>query len=101
MPKVSLQSADKYVHFTFHFVFTWLWFLYFESRKNELGNSKTIFLVFLLSFLYGISVEIMQGLFTLTRKADLFDVLANTVGALTAAASILVFQKYIRKEKSL
>lgn len=101
VPKVGLQDADKYVHFTFHFVFMWLWFLYFKSRKNELGKTKTIFLVFLLSFLYGISVEIMQGLFTATRKADLFDVLANTSGALTAGIAIVIYQKYIAKEKSL
>jgi len=101
VPKVGLQDADKYVHFTFHFVFMWLWFLYFKSRRNELGNAKTLFLAFLLSFLYGISVEIMQGLFTATRKADLFDVLANTTGALTAVIAIVVYQKYIAKEKSL
>ncbi|HLF53322.1 VanZ family protein [Flavobacterium sp.] len=99
VPQVSLQNADKYVHFTFHFVFTWLWFLYFSHEKIESSNAKTILAVFLLSFIYGISVEIMQGFFTIARKADIYDVLANTTGAVMAVISIRLYQKYMQKRK--
>jgi VanZ family protein len=99
MPNVGLQNADKYAHFTFHFVFTVLWFLYFNFKRTESSNAKTILMVFLLSFIYGISVEIMQGMFTINRKADIFDVLANTTGAVMAVIVIRLYQKYLRKEK--
>lgn len=99
MPKVALVNSDKYVHFVFHFVFTGLWFLCFYHEKNGLSNAKKIFLVFLLSFAYGILVEIMQDLFTRTRKADVFDVFANTAGALTAVILIRFYQMFLQKEK--
>ncbi len=91
---MSLIDADKYVHFTFHFVFTWLWFLYFNHKKKGQRNSKTIIIVFFLSVFFGIAIEIMQELFTTTRKADVFDVMANMTGAIAAVVFIRLWQKY-------
>jgi len=80
-PSVGVSSADKYVHASFHFVFTILWFLTLDKR----GYSRKILTrVFLGSVVFGIAIEIMQGLFTKTRQADVFDVLANVAGAFTA-----------------
>jgi len=88
LPKIGVQGADKYVHVTFHFVFTLLWFLYL--RQQNTNNRKVLSRIFLASLFYGIVIEIMQGLFTTTRTADITDVMANTGGALFALATILV-----------
>ena len=99
MPKVSLPGADKYVHFTFHFVFTWLWLSFLSYKNKKRSDVKTILTVFFLSVFYGIVIEILQGLLTTTRKEDIFDVFANMAGATAAVISILLYQKYIQKEK--
>lgn len=94
LPTVKLTEADKFVHATFHLMFTGLWFLYLKfEHKSPLTKA------FFGSVVYGISIEIMQGLFTQTRKADLKDVLANTVGTLLAVLLILGYQK-LRERKA-
>lgn len=91
LPTVKLSGVDKYVHVTFHFVFTVLWFGYFKD------NSKNVLLkVFVASLFYGILIEIMQQLFTQTRKADIQDVAANSLGAALAITAILCYRHFTK-----
>lgn len=96
LPRVGVKGADKYVHFTFYFVFTILWFLYF---KNKNGTVKSNLLkVFFLALLYGVLIELAQSFFTLTRKADIWDVLANATGAFFAIVAILFYNTFLKKD---
>lgn len=99
LPEIAIKNADKYVHFTFHFGFVMLWFLYFDFNKKTANRFKTILVLFLLSFLFGVAIEIAQKLFTTTRSADVFDVAANTTGTLTASL-LIVGYIFSRKEIS-
>lgn len=94
LPSFGVSGADKYVHFAFHFVFTMLWGFYLWAKLNEITISK-IGRVVILSFCYGILIEISQEIYTKTRHADIFDVLANSTGALVA----LVFFVLIKRQK--
>lgn len=98
-PKVELSNSDKYAHFAFYFVFSGLWFLYFSHRKDSFNRVRTVLVVFFLSLFYGIAIEMMQYLFTDTRKADVFDVLANAFGAVIGLLVIGSYQKYLQKIK--
>ena len=95
LPSLGVSEADKYVHFTFHFVFTILWGFYFWLKLNERTISKIIRVV-ILSLCYGILIEFLQETYTTTRHADIFDVLANCTGA---AIALVVFV-FIKKTKS-
>ncbi|MDI1316186.1 VanZ family protein [Flavobacterium sp.] len=94
LPSIGVSGADKYVHATFHFVFTMLWGTYFWKQQNELQLPKIAAVVFI-SISFGILIEILQETLTTTRQADLLDVAANIIGALIA---LLVFI-YIDKLK--
>lgn len=91
LPSISVSSADKYVHFTFHFVFTLLWGFYIFLNQHQLELKKIGILVFV-SLCYGIVIELMQELFTTTRHADVFDVLANLTGATIAFLLLVIFK---------
>ena len=80
---------DKYVHFTFHFVFTILWSYYFFVLYDKV-NFKIVLGIVLLSFIYGVLIEILQETFTLTRHADVVDVIANSAGAITAFVFLMI-----------
>jgi len=95
---IPIPDKDKYVHFTFHLVFTLLWSGYFWNVQKSLVF-KTLFKVFLVSVTYGILIEFLQGEFTATRKADICDVLANTTGATIAVIALLCFKRF-NKSKS-
>lgn len=74
---VNIPNKDKIIHFMFYFVFVILWYMVFPSSKNLIKIS-------IIAILYGIIIEVIQDKCTETRTADLFDVLANTLGAVTA-----------------
>lgn len=94
LPSVKVSGLDKLVHFTFHFVFVLLWFLYFKNR-----NIKSILVkIVLASFSYGIFIEMCQSLFTTSRKADVLDVLANSTGALVALVVIIFYNNFLKKD---
>jgi VanZ family protein len=92
--EIKVSGFDKMVHFTFHFVFVVLWFLYLKNKNIKPVLAK----IFLASFCFGIVIEICQSLFTLTRKADAKDVLANATGALTAITILFLYHKFFKKD---
>ncbi|MEC5164303.1 VanZ family protein [Flavobacterium sp. PL11] len=97
VPLASVSNIDKYVHAFFHFVLTFLCFLVLNNETNIKGNWKPLIYSFLFSLLFGIGIEIAQGLFTITRQSDLFDVLANIVGTASAIVLISIYRLLKRK----
>lgn len=101
LPDFGVKSADKYVHFTFHFGFTILWVLYLITKKSDTKQilKSVLIKVFIASLLYGIVIEIAQSLFTTTREGDVFDVLANTSGSITAVLLVLIYTSTFFKSR--
>ncbi|MHA3789063.1 VanZ family protein [Flavobacterium hauense] len=93
IPKASwldIDNKDKIVHFIFHFVFT---ILLYKTYKAKAGSSvKAYGYAFLTAAVYGVIIEICQGLFTAERSADVLDALANMLGSLTA-----IFMLWLRQ----
>jgi VanZ family protein len=96
IPVVNIENLDKIVHAFFHFVFTSLWILFFKTQIKDPGSYKPYVISFLFSVLFGITIEIMQGQYTTTRKEDALDVVANMVGAFLA---VFLFFLYFRNRR--
>lgn len=91
LPDFKWPYMDKLVHITFYFMAAFLGAL--AVRERTLGKSslkKTILMILAAVILYGIVIEIIQSRFTITREGDVFDVMANTFGALIGALAIKV-----------
>lgn len=56
--------------------------LYLYKKNDFRFNNKWMLTVLLSVLLYGIIIEILQGLLTISRSADIFDVAANLIGSL-------------------
>lgn len=97
LPSFGISEADKYVHFTLHFVFTFLWGTYCWARQSKMLLFH-IGVIVLVSFFYGILIEFLQEYFTETRHAEIKDVLANFIGSITAFG-ILFFVKRNREKQ--
>ena len=85
----AIVNKDKYVHFLFYFLFSILWGVVFNCKKV-----KHVVLIFFVALLYGIMMELAQGLFTTSRQPDVLDVLANSIGAF---AGCLMLNCYLKK----
>ncbi|WP_136667460.1 VanZ family protein [Flavobacterium sp. H122] len=93
-PKYIFPNQDKVVHFMFYFVFVFLWYRYLYFLKQK--GVKIIVFVVALAVMTGIGVEFLQGALTRDRHSDIYDVLANSLGAITGAFFSL---SILKKEK--
>jgi VanZ family protein len=94
IPQISIQNLDKVIHAFFHFVFVWLWFLFLKKKLSSSSNFNLLAVTFVFSFILGILIEMMQQFFTVTRTADILDILANISGATLAFISIVLLNKF-------
>ncbi len=95
LPKVDFSAADKLVHGLIYFILINLWAAFFYLKKNLHFNINWASILFFSILLYGIIIEILQGLFTASRIADIFDVLANLIGSLLGILFFKSIKKYI------
>jgi VanZ family protein len=99
LPVVNIENLDKFIHAFFHFVFTSLWFLFLISHTTDKKIFMPLMIAFMLSVFFGIAIEVLQGLYTTTRKEDALDVAANISGATLAVLSIVMYYKIRRLDK--
>jgi glycopeptide antibiotics resistance protein len=93
VPDIALfEGFDKFVHVCLYLGFAWLlcWSLRVE-RKPFL-----YYLILLLSFMWGLLMEIFQFLMHFGRAFEWFDILSNTSGALIG---ILIYRLMIRTKR--
>lgn len=80
---MKISGIDKVIHFLFHFIFTLLWSIYYFS-KDKMLTPKRVIIIVIASLIFGVMIEWMQASFTLTRQADVLDVISNTGGAISS-----------------
>jgi VanZ family protein len=93
MPSVSIPSKDKYAHFIFYFILTLSWMLSFKEVNN-----KFLFKIMGVIVVYGIIIEVLQGKFTVSREADVYDVLANSLGVFVAYLGFPFIKRKVLKK---
>lgn len=96
LPKTQFPAADKLVHVLVYFFLAILWAGYAYIKEGYRFKKKTVRVLLLSILLYGIIIEIFQGLFTISRSADILDVAANLLGAILG---ILFFRSVRHKLK--
>jgi hypothetical protein len=75
----DIFSYDKPIHMMLFGVQA---ILIIKSIPNASNNNKWVTQSCLLSVVYGVTTEVLQGVITTTRFFDYFDMLANTLGCL-------------------
>jgi VanZ family protein len=81
VPLYNIPFLDKIAHFGMYFSLMSL--IIFETRKT-IKSTAQLFLIALIPLFYGILMEILQSIFTLTRSGSIFDVMANSAGILVS-----------------
>ena len=89
-----VTDTDKYVHLSFYFFFTFIWYQYLVRRLENITKSKVRLYTFIWACSYGIAIEVCQGLFTKDRSADYHDIIANSSGALLAILVLWIYDKF-------
>ncbi len=97
LPEVGIFQFDKLVHIIFYlllFAFTFVGWKK-QSQFIMLQNVSGLFM-FVLCSGFGVLIECGQGLFTADRYFDIYDALANSIGALAGLTTLPFLKTYFR-----
>jgi VanZ family protein len=86
-------SMDKIGHFLIHVILSFIWLAYFFVRGNYVLTIRYVFLIAFVCIIYGIVIEVFQQMLLANRKADLSDILANSIGTLVGMLLFLNVKK--------
>jgi VanZ family protein len=92
----NLPYIDKAVHFCMYFGLTIV--LLYENRST-VKNDRGLFLLSIIPFVYGTSIEFLQSWFTVTRKGDFFDAVFNLAGILFALMAWRLFLRFSKRKE--
>jgi VanZ family protein len=76
---INIPHIDKIAHFGMYFILMSL--IIFETQRASIKN-RSLLLLSLYPFSYGIILEILQSATTNSRYGSLYDVIFNTLGIL-------------------
>tara|TARA_R110000868_G_scaffold399053_2_gene672606 strand:+ start:14704 stop:15081 length:378 start_codon:yes stop_codon:yes gene_type:complete len=97
LSEVKIPNADKIFHFFSYAILVFLWYITL-FYKFKLNKSKSIIYTIVISIMFGIIIEVLQGCCTGTRQADIKDIFANTLGALFATLLIYIKNRILIKK---
>ncbi len=82
LPSFNIPHIDKVVHFGFYFIGAILGTMALrEVSKGKISLKKGLFVILMVVIVFGMIIEVLQHAYTLDREGDIFDVLANSFGA--------------------
>jgi len=76
-----IPNQDKILHFISYTILSWL--MYHNFSVGSLLYPMIWALI--LSILYGLLIEVLQGIVNTGRYFDYFDIIANIIGSLTGS----------------
>ena len=95
LPDFGTNYDDKIYHLLAYALLTFLWFKVFIN----FNISKPILMASIISIVFGIIIEVLQGEFTVVRDPSFKDILANSVGVTVVSLILLMRNNTIVKKK--
>jgi VanZ family protein len=95
IPLIGIPHIDKIAHFGMYFLLMSL--IIFETNRALIRN-RSLLLLSLYPFFYGIVLEILQSATTDSRYGSFYDVIFNTLGIIMSVLLWLLL-KSVCKEK--
>ena len=89
LPDIGVSFADKIFHSFTYVILVFLWFKTFVLHF-KIVKIKSIIYASIISIIFGIIIEVLQEVLTETRRGDVYDVLANSIGVLFTASILLL-----------
>jgi len=93
VPKIDVPSSDKIGHIVLFTILVVLWTVLVFMKVKKVGMK--VWWVSIGAFIYGIVIEVLQGLFFESRTADIWDVVANSAGILFGWLIFQNIKKYL------
>ena len=95
LPEIDIDNSDKYAHALAYGLLSLLWHVTLRSYNF----SKALVLSSFIAVIYGIVIEVLQGIISETRTPDFNDFFANCCGIMVVSMIISIRNK--RQVKNL
>ena len=95
VPLFEIPYLDKLIHFAMYFGLMLV--IVYENRKS-IKSTAQLLLVSFLPLAYGILLEILQAVLTITRSGNISDAIADGAGIY---AAVLIGSVYLKKENQI
>lgn len=95
---VQISFADKIFHSLAYVIFTLLWYATFIYKFN-FGHKKALWYASIGSVIFGIVIEVLQSTLTTYRAAEVYDIIANTIGVFLATIIITLKKNWQIKKQ--
>ncbi len=94
------NPTDKMLHGFAYFILTLLWLFYYLMKNARISNFKwKFFNISVLVIVFGMLIEVLQGVLTRYRHPDWADVLANSIGVFIAFLFCTFFLNFLKRIK--
>jgi VanZ family protein len=95
--KTFIPNLDKLVHATLFGTFVFLWSIYFATRKEKNNQSDSRYvLILIIACLFGYGTELMQKYIIPNRDYDVYDILADSIGAVLGFLIVRLTVKWFK-----
>lgn len=95
---LNIPHFDKIVHAGIYFILC-LIIIYESGFLKSKYSFSALFTILTISISYGILMEIMQEYVFIKRSNDLFDIIANSTGAVFSIFAFVIYKKKIDVRK--
>jgi len=86
-----IPNLDKFIHVLLFGSFVFLWCMYYASKQEKDDNLKPLFIrILVIGCVYGIAMEYIQKYFIPNRYFDIYDIVADTLGALAGFFTVVL-----------
>ncbi|WP_372917903.1 VanZ family protein [Salegentibacter sp.] len=97
----SFSPTDKFLHFVAYLGLVVLWQLYIIFREPNFKQYYSYLIkISVLAIAFGMLIEVLQGALTSFREPDWWDILANSLGVMSAALLLLLSKRVLQRLKS-
>lgn len=97
----NFNPTDKFLHFIAYIVLVILWQFYIVFRERDFKHYYSYLLkISVLAVAFGMLIEVLQGALTSFREPDWYDILANSLGVMSAAMLLLLSKGVLQRLKS-
>ncbi|WP_334213847.1 VanZ family protein [Salinimicrobium catena] len=99
-PVKELGMSDKVMHGGAYFGLNllWMFFVIFNYKNNRF--LAKILVISLAAIVFGILIEVLQDRLTTYRQLDLYDVLANSIGVVSAGIIVWLLKDSLIRLKA-
>lgn len=99
-PVKEFGLSDKILHAGAYFGMVLLWLFYVVLKFSTERLRKITVIICVLSIVFGIFIEVLQHILTDYRELDFYDIVANSIGAISAGLLVWILKDSLIRLKT-